>query len=497
MTDAYSREEAYELNEIAGWEEFAYGPMANPTTAKFRNAGGGNGTRTWGLSEASLPMGATGYMRIDTTSATNSDNTISQDSVPLVSGEVYTIGAFVRGKGYFTCGPTQDGYYRAAKAYVDHPAWRFYGGTFTAKSESQNMYWRNQTLGTDDYAGSLEICAPLLMQGEVLPVVIATDTRTLALAVDVQQVDTYYYQTASTDTTPSKPTVANPSGWQATEYAFDASKAVWSCQKTTLTDGTFYWGAVSKWSAYEGSVVAWNKANAAQSAAAEAAKVAGNYIVETASNDAWIHSEGHGPNSSGVATADTYGWRIGSVFELVRAGLSYMMLWVESSVTKLRLGLATAGHAILSSDGMEVFAGTNGADSVAKFGSETRIGKSGGARFVTNASSLQAYNSSNAKYFEVSSSGLTWGTNTAATTTQVSEAAKRTYVSIRATAVDFNADTATLEATLYVDGAAKTSSVTYAWLKDGTAMTGETARTLSVTTAKGGLEHAYSCTATY
>lgn len=97
--------------------------------------------------------------------------------------------------------------------------------------------------------------------------VIATGTCTLAVAVDVQQVDTWYCQTESTASAPSKPATASPSGWQTAEYDFDSSKAIWSCQKTTLTDGTFYWGAVSKASAYEGAVVSWNLANAAQEAA--------------------------------------------------------------------------------------------------------------------------------------------------------------------------------------------------------------------------------------
>ena len=395
--------------------------------------------------------------------------------------------------------------------------------------------------------------------------VLATGTVTLAVAVDVQQVDTYYYQTASTGTAPSKPTAASPSGWQTAEYAFDASKAVWSCQKTTLTDGTFYWGAVSKWSAYEGSVVAWNKADAAQesidnlevggrnlvwdtayadvanrwsawgspttreiveidgqrwlhlvssganyeghqqnslkrsglvgeitpgdkivvsftawgknggergcvgihfrnaernqivhqdwvsvtltdkkaryvssvftvrnnevefnvmvghnntnvdelwigevkiekgnvatdwtpapedveAAIEEAAKVAGNYIVETATNDVWVHSENHGPNSSGVATADTYGWRIGSVFELVRAGLSYFKMWVENSVAKVRVGLENAGHSVFSPDGMEVF--TDSTTSVARFGSTARVGESAKAHVNITGSATEFY----------------------------------------------------------------------------------------------------------
>ncbi|MBR2838993.1 MAG: hypothetical protein IKE55_09435, partial [Kiritimatiellae bacterium] len=102
--------------------------------------------------------------------------------------------------------------------------------------------------------------------------IIATDTKTLAVTVDVQKVETFYYQTASTASAPAKPTTATPSGWQATEFAFDASKAVWTCQKTTLTDGTFHWGEVSKSSAYEGAVVSKNAADAAQSTANSAIK---------------------------------------------------------------------------------------------------------------------------------------------------------------------------------------------------------------------------------
>lgn len=76
------------------------------------------------------------------------------------------------------------------------------------------------------------------------------------------------------------------------------------------------------------------------------------------------------------------------------------------------------------------------------------------------------------------------------------EAAKRTYVSIRVTAIDYDANTATLQATLFIDGTAKTSGVTYAWLKDGSAISGATARAYSVP-ASNGLDHAYSCKCTW
>ena len=79
--------------------------------------------------------------------------------------------------------------------------------------------------------------------------------------------------------------------------------------------------------------------------------------------------------------------------------------------------------------------------------------------------------------------------------TAIVAASKRTYVSIRATAIDFDVNTATLEATLYVDGTATTTGVSYLWLMDGTVISGQTARNYSVPAANG-LDHAYSCTCT-
>ena len=78
----------------------------------------------------------------------------------------------------------------------------------------------------------------------------------------------------------------------------------------------------------------------------------------------------------------------------------------------------------------------------------------------------------------------------------IAAAAKRTDVSIAVTAINYDLGTATLQATLYIDGTATTSGVTYKWLKDGTVISGQTGRTLSVTAAMG-LSHVYSCTVTY
>ena len=104
---------------------------------------------------------------------------------------------------------------------------------------------------------------------------------------------------------------------------------------------------------------------------------------------------------------------------------------------------------VINASGMEVFkGGTAAANSVAFYGDTARIGKTNANRFLMNASSLQAYDSSGTKYFEVSASGLTYGTNTAATTTQVSTAQSTAN----------NAATAASNAATAASNAAKTAT---------------------------------------
>lgn len=119
--------------------------------------------------------------------------------------------------------------------------------------------------------------------------------------------------------------------------------------------------------------------------AEDAAKGASDFIFKTTGNDAWVCDKNCGPNpSTGEAygpkeqesdPTPTTGWRFGNIFEMVREGISWFKLWVDNNTAKIRLGLLSGGHTVLDDTGMEVFAGTNGADSVAKFGTTTRIGR--------------------------------------------------------------------------------------------------------------------------
>ena len=180
----------------------------------------------------------------------------------------------------------------------------------------------------------------------------------------------------------------------------------------------------------------------------------------------------------------------------------------------------------IDTSGLHIFDASSTPVEVALFGStvETagttafaRIGANNSSRFEISPTTLSAYTGTT-KYFEVSASGLTWGNNVTAasqnyvtsqgyqtsgqvtnlinTNQNVIDAKKHTQVIISAANVNYtatgNAAAASLTATLYIDGVATTSNVTYQWNKDGTAISGATSRTLTVTGTMG-LAHRYSC----
>ena len=75
---------------------------------------------------------------------------------------------------------------------------------------------------------------------------------------------------------------------------------------------------------------------------------------------------------------------------------------------------------LIASDGVYLVDNTTGLNKVAaKFKATTQLGYDNKARFMMSESSLEAYDDNNVKYFEVSANGLTYGSNTAASTNDV------------------------------------------------------------------------------
>ena len=98
----------------------------------------------------------------------------------------------------------------------------------------------------------------------------AQDQVTISVNVDLSSVEIYYKLQSSTLAPPAKPTTANPSDWTTTEPTYDgtSTNTLYSCQKTTLTNGIFMWSAVSKSTSYEAAKAAWNLAHSASQSSA-------------------------------------------------------------------------------------------------------------------------------------------------------------------------------------------------------------------------------------
>lgn len=105
----------------------------------------------------------------------------------------------------------------------------------------------------------------------------ASATITLFDVVDIDSTTWYYLLQSSTASPPAKPTTATPSSsWKTTEpsYTAGSTNTLYTVMKTTYSDGTFEYSAVSKSSSYEAAKAAYNKATAA-------AKTATNYMKYT------------------------------------------------------------------------------------------------------------------------------------------------------------------------------------------------------------------------
>lgn len=96
----------------------------------------------------------------------------------------------------------------------------------------------------------------------------------------------WYRLQSSSLAVPAKPTTASPSGWTKTEpgYSSGATNTLYFCDIVTFSDGAVDVSEVSKSSSYEAAKDAWNKANAAQGAADDAAKVATSFLACTAAD---------------------------------------------------------------------------------------------------------------------------------------------------------------------------------------------------------------------
>ncbi len=102
----------------------------------------------------------------------------------------------------------------------------------------------------------------------------ATASITLSAVVDVLSCIRYYLLQSSTLAPPTKPSANPPTGnWSDTEpsYTSGSTNSLYITDLTVFSDGTWSYSSVSLSSSYEAAKEAYNRAQAAQSAATDAA----------------------------------------------------------------------------------------------------------------------------------------------------------------------------------------------------------------------------------
>ena len=123
-----------------------------------------------------------------------------------------------------------------------------------------------------------------------------------------------------------------------------------------------------------------------------AATTATSFIeVETDNHGIYVHPE------NDMST----GWKIGDAIELFKGGLSYIKLWIENNIPKIRIGKSDQGHVLLDNDSVDI---KNSNDVIASFGETTIIGKEDGSHFQIEPTGIYGQNSNNSndRFFEIS-----------------------------------------------------------------------------------------------
>ena len=119
----------------------------------------------------------------------------------------------------------------------------------------------------------------------------ASATVTLSSIRDLQSCTRYYLLQSSTLSPPAKPTAKPPGGsWTTTEpsYTSGSTNSLYFCDLNIFTDGDFAYSDVSLSSSYEAAKAAYNKAQSAEGAAAQALSSTECIVgTQTASTNAW------------------------------------------------------------------------------------------------------------------------------------------------------------------------------------------------------------------
>ncbi|MDV3427477.1 MAG: hypothetical protein LIR50_10630 [Bacillota bacterium] len=101
------------------------------------------------------------------------------------------------------------------------------------------------------------------------------------------------------------------------------------------------------------------------------------------------------------------GWSIGNSIQLLKNSISYIKLWLENNIAKIRIGEENKGHIIIDNNSVDVM---NNNTCLASFGETSTIGQTNGAHIEQNSSGLQVIDAdgNNQVIFGAQSTAITW-----------------------------------------------------------------------------------------
>lgn len=105
------------------------------------------------------------------------------------------------------------------------------------------------------------------------------------------------------------------------------------------------------------------------------------YITDITDNGIMVHPEND----------TTSGWSIASAIQLFKNSISYIKLWIENNVAKIRIGREDQGHILIDNNSVDI---RDGQKIMASFGENTRIGQYNQTHLniQNNGLSLESYN---------------------------------------------------------------------------------------------------------
>ena len=209
------------------------------------------------------------------------------------------------------------------------------------------------------------------------------------------QSTTRYYILQST--TPVKPAVKPPGGnWVTTEpsYTTGSTNSLYFTDLTVFSDGSFAYSDVSLSSSYEAAKAAFNEAVTAEAAAAEAAKIATNYLSYNSSTGLDVSYTGTNAKTrikgSGV---EVFGG----------SGDSAAFFGTSNGYPISRIGDEVGAHVRVESTGLKI---RDGALELAKFTStNTIIGQTNTSHISIASNSISANDSAQRPYWSVQDFG--------------------------------------------------------------------------------------------